>query len=256
MNGKKCLGLSVLVVVGVAGAPAAASQVHVNPILQAAYSPASLNNTNTHSRHVYRLDGQQWEMFQRRAANINSDANDLSLVANTNDLRGVQMSYSLEFDTAKGFRFQMQEVGGTINGEVIWGDSAIDGGWNQMFTNTQQKTTVGSQDFDYRDFNSIKLDSSNMTFDGFSFASGVLGNADFIDGSAPQWLYLGRDSAEGLSFLDFNWSITGNVTANPGSPTPDFRLSLVQSEFAVIPLPTGAGLAGLGLGLVALRRRR
>ncbi|MCC5786790.1 MAG: hypothetical protein JJU33_08835 [Phycisphaerales bacterium] len=208
----------------------------------------------------YRLSNNNWDMS---LANQSSTANSADFIqanlGNNAQLSGRSYSFIVEHVAGQGFAFFMADMtGSTI---LSWGAGlAFLGGTNAADLNSVLPN---------RSFNSIELeawvrrDNASMSFSDLQFfapdldvdGSFFAGVAENGDGPITQRIVSDAD----LSLFD--WSLTGTLvgardSSAAGDETVRFEIRQQNIDFVVIPLPTGAGLAGLGLGLVALRRRR
>lgn len=158
--------------------------------------------------------------------------------------KGLEYSFQLSFDQATGtstWNLDFSRDGSFAGVEVASATSASlvgrSFGFIQMYTRTN-------------DLNSVEI--RGLTINGtllgdFANPAGG-GNNATID------TYFG-DTSGGYGDILITGSLVFDGTGGFAQERPVMGFKL-GGQAVVIPLPTGAGLAGIGLGLVALRRRR
>ncbi len=158
--------------------------------------------------------------------------------------KGLEYGFQFSFDQATGastWSLDFNRDGSFAGVEVASATSAsLAGrsfGFIQMYTRTNDENSVEIRG----------LTINGVNFGNFSNPIGGGANAQNLD-------YFG-DSSGAFGDILITGSLVFDGTGQFAQERPVMGFKL-GGEAVVIPLPTGAGLAGLGLGLVALRRRR
>ncbi|MCC5785919.1 MAG: hypothetical protein JJU33_04360 [Phycisphaerales bacterium] len=265
MNGKKCIGLSVLVLVGVAGAPAAANNVWIN-------NPnVIVGSSTTVSNQTFRIAGDpgsnlatRWDQSIGEGSSV-AGAGAVNIdIGTVSELNNQLLDFTIRNFTAAnpgpngelGLHFGI--VGPNNSGTVSWG-TGFSG---------DTATTLGGKSVGDLVYNSLlvrvnvdgsgnSLDVTNLNFTANPAATTF---GSFFDPTSSIGGQINQRLVADFDLASNDWTLTGTLkgfNAFPATPNDlRFRVFQEQTAFVVIPLPTGAGLAGLGLGLVALRRRR
>lgn len=215
-------------------------------------------------------------------------------LGNNTQLSNRTLDFVLEHFVGLGYRFTMTDPSNTplFSARVLsWGNASL-GGTNASTLATNN--SGGTRAPDFADHNAIVIEArgertgSSMAFSDLAFSSSLAQIGSFQSGSVtpggqgpnnnntynplpnvfspkPSFYYQFALIQPGLSFTDFNWSLTGKVTgardnSAGGDETVRFQIMGKNLEYTVtqsVPEPSSLLIfAGLGMALVAGRRHR
>jgi hypothetical protein len=245
--------------------PAMAGQVFINPD-----SKVVATETGSRAEAKYRLASTNFDQslgnsFGTSSGGANFISNGLG---NGNALNNVWFRFSLQHVAGQGYTMRMVNHGNNQNNEagashtLIWRDDAatVNNGEtlkSRSSLNGQTATGQGAVKILILTAQATSTGGS-MEWDQLSFsASGQTVVGTLGDMNAPPTSTQRIVSTS--DFRSFDWSLEGWVrgaVATGGGEQQRFTVNMKDGDVTVIPLPTTAGLAGLGMLLVAGSRRR
>ncbi|MDX2147696.1 MAG: hypothetical protein SFZ23_09260 [Planctomycetota bacterium] len=223
----------------------------------------------------YRLSNGNFDMSLDRGQGTNPGQFIQANLGNNNQLNNTAFNFVVQHIAGQGILFQMNKASDQSSNALSWGNfsSPMSG---------QSVSQLGGQSFygSGRGFNTLLLTaraewagnaanpgSSSMSFSNLNFSSSELAVADgaFISGAAstPGTGAVVQQLVSSVDLSQYSWSITGTITGlrlpaniTAGDELVSFVIGGKQSEFALIPLPSTAALAGVGMMVMGGARRR
>ncbi|MDX2132473.1 MAG: VPLPA-CTERM sorting domain-containing protein [Planctomycetota bacterium] len=234
---------------------------------------SNYTETGSVGQAKYRMSNTNFDMSLDHGLGTNPGQFISHGLGNNTQLNNVVFNFSVNFIAGEGMIFRMVNTNTNAAFNLAWGTFS-----SPLPAGTTNSVATLNGFAPNRSFNTIQLfadarfNPSQMQWSNLAFTSAGLTVADNSlltggqvenpenPGSPPPGTQHTQRIVSDMDLSTFNWTLTGQIrgyrTGAGGDELTRYVIGLKESNFQIIPLPTGAGLAFAGLGVLGVRRRR